>query len=104
LNRPGFIGGRVVPAAFAGGVGFTVGQGLGLNEWNVYDRGVEAVLIEPVDPRQGCQLELARGAERAVGLHVRNSRPRRTLGWRTPAEALDEYIQSGKQAALARTR
>jgi IS30 family transposase len=27
-----------------------------------------------------------------------NSRPRKTLGWRTPAEALDEYLQSSTSA------
>jgi hypothetical protein len=26
-----------------------------------------------------------------------NSRPRKTLGWKTPAEALDEYLQSAQQ-------
>ena len=30
-----------------------------------------------------------------------NSRPRKTLGWRTPAEALDEHIRSVNQASVA---
>ena len=32
-----------------------------------------------------------------------NSRPRKTLGWRTPAEVLDEYLQSRQQTSVART-
>jgi IS30 family transposase len=30
-----------------------------------------------------------------------NSRPRKTLGWKTPAEALDEYLGSYQQAGVA---
>ena len=30
-----------------------------------------------------------------------NSRPRKTLGWRTPAEALGEYLQSSQQPSVA---
>jgi IS30 family transposase len=32
-----------------------------------------------------------------------NTRPRKTLGWRTPAEELDVYIQSRQQATVATT-
>jgi IS30 family transposase len=32
-----------------------------------------------------------------------NSRPRKTLGWRTPAEALNEHLRSGQQNSVART-
>src|SRR5450631_278929 len=32
-----------------------------------------------------------------------NSRPRKTLGWKTPAEALDEYLRSCQQAGVATT-
>jgi transposase, IS30 family len=32
-----------------------------------------------------------------------NSRPRKTLGWKTPGEALDEYLRSCQQASVATT-
>ncbi len=32
-----------------------------------------------------------------------NSRPRKTLGWRTPAEALDQHLRSLQQAGVATT-
>lgn len=31
-----------------------------------------------------------------------NSRPRKTLGWKTPAEALDKYLKSVQQSDVAR--
>jgi IS30 family transposase len=38
----------------------------------------------------------------AVALTL-NSRPRKTLGWRTPAEVLDEYLQLNQQTSVATT-
>jgi IS30 family transposase len=32
-----------------------------------------------------------------------NSRPRKTLGWKTPAEALNQYLQSSQQTGVATT-
>ena len=32
-----------------------------------------------------------------------NTRPRKTLGWRTPAEALNEYLKSSQQPSVATT-
>lgn len=32
-----------------------------------------------------------------------NSRPRKTLGWKTPAEALDEYLKSVQQSSVVTT-
>ena len=38
----------------------------------------------------------------AVALAL-NTRPRKTLGWRTPAEALDEYLRNIQQGSVATT-
>ena len=44
----------------------------------------------------------SRGDLEAVALAL-NTRPRKTLGWRTPAEALNEYLQSEQQQRVATT-
>ena len=38
----------------------------------------------------------------AVALAL-NTRPRKTLGWRTPAETLDEYLRSMQHGSVATT-
>jgi IS30 family transposase len=35
--------------------------------------------------------------------HALNTRPRKFVGWRTPAEALDEHLRSAAQAGVAST-
>ena len=36
--------------------------------------------------------------------HTLNARPRKTLGWKTPAEALSDYLKSIQQSSVATTR
>jgi IS30 family transposase len=42
------------------------------------------------------------GAINAVA-HALNTRPRKTLSWKTPAESLDEYLRSLQQPGVATT-
>jgi len=55
------------------------------------DIGGQAVLLRD----QGLVLEPA--------AHTLNTRPRKILGWRTPAEAFDEHLRSLQQAGVATT-
>ena len=44
------------------------------------------------------------GAQRyTLAVAALNSRPRKTLGWKTPAEALDEFLYSAQQGSVATT-
>jgi len=44
------------------------------------------------------------GAEEIEAVaHTLNTRPRKTLGWRTPAEVLDGYLKSARQTNVATT-
>jgi IS30 family transposase len=49
--------------------------------------------------------DLSRHSERELGAVAAtlNSRPRKTLGWRTPAEALDELLRSVQEGGVATT-
>ena len=51
---------------------------------------------------KGTDLRLHTTSELAAVARVLNERPRKTLGWKTPAEALDAVLQS-VQAGVAMT-
>jgi len=44
-----------------------------------------------------------RAADLAAVAAALNGRPRKTLGWQTPAEPLDKFLHSCQQASVATT-
>jgi IS30 family transposase len=52
---------------------------------------------------KGTDLTRHTGEDLAAVAATLNSRPRKTLGWKTPAEALDEYLRSCQQDTVATT-
>ena len=52
---------------------------------------------------KGTDLARWTAKETAAVANALNSRPRKTLGWKTPAEALDEHLRSVQEAGVATT-
>ena len=50
---------------------------------------------------KGTDLTRWQADELAAVAAALNSRPRKSLGWKTPAEALDEHLRSLQQAGVA---
>ena len=59
-------------------------------------------LLRQYFPR-GTDLSRHSAGDLAAVAAALNTRPRKTLNWRTPAEALNEYLQSHQQAGVATT-
>ena len=57
-------------------------------------------LLRPYFPK-GTDLSLHGEDDLAAVALALNARPRKTLGWRTPAEALDEILQSAHTGCVA---
>ncbi|MDZ4234845.1 MAG: IS30 family transposase, partial [Dietzia sp.] len=52
---------------------------------------------------KGTDLSRWTAEDLAAIAHTLNTRPRKTLGWRTPAEALDDHLQSLQTSSVATT-
>ena len=78
---------------------------------NIYSQVNKPVLRRPVESGRLLRQYFPKGTDlsrwtadeiEAVATAL-NSRPRKTLGWKTPAEALNEHLQSLLQAGVATT-
>jgi IS30 family transposase len=69
------------------------------------ETGVPVFFADPHSPWQRGSNENTRWSADDINAvaHALNSRPRKTLGWKTPAEVLDEHLRSLQQPSVATT-
>ena len=61
------------------------------------------VLRQSSGPQPRSHVPPTRAADLAAVAAALNGRPRKTLGWQTPAEPLDKFLHSCQQASVATT-
>ncbi len=69
----------------------------------VVEFAVEAFFVEPAHPAAGGDLEVVEAPPRSAVAAALNGRPRKTLNWRTPAEALEDLLRSAQEGGVAST-
>ena len=112
-SRPAEAEDRAVPGHWEGDLI------IGLNR-SAIESGVRVFFADPRSPWQRGTNEntngllrqyfpkgtdLSRWSEQEIQAVARtlNNRPRKTLGWKTPAETLNEYLKSVRQPSVATT-